>query len=393
MSRKHVGVVQRCPRNCPNKGKCRRHKWAFVLELPPGRDGKRHIEQQSGFETAKDAADAREEAKQRWNGTARETTADERRQTVGEFLENWYADRQAASELKVTTAKGYRSHMDLYLIPHLGHIKLRDLRGQDIDRMILKIKAGGARKPLSDATIQRVLATLRTAMSEAVTHGLIPVNPVSRSTRKPKKVRSEKVDPWTSEELAEFLAFIADDKTLANLTTVAALTGLRRGELAGLEWDAIDMEAGTITVKRTLVDLSAKGVLPDTPKSEASQRTVQFGSVVAEALRSQKLAHPFSRSVFVGATGEALRPNHISDAFQRAVERAGRDIGLRRCRLHDLRHYAATVALAAGVPLATVQYRLGHANSALTADLYGHLVKSADREAADRIEAALKAAR
>lgn len=366
------------------------------MELPRGRDGKRHIETKSGYLTAADAAAAREEARLQWRGRSGDTSTEERRQTVEEYLEAWYADRVQADELKATTARGYRSHIDHYLVPHLGHIRLRDLRGQDVDRMILKLKKSGAReRPLSNATIQRVLATLRKAMNEALTRGLIPVNPVARSTRKPSKVAKKKVDPWTADELSAFLAFIADDTALVNVVTVAALTGLRRGELVGLEWKSVDLtdDGGSLTVSRTLVDLGADGVRVDVPKSDASKRTLAFGSTVAAALRSQRVTHPFTKAVFPGPDGGDWRPNALSDAFERAVKRAGDEIGLRPCRLHDLRHYAATQALAAGVPLATVKYRLGHSQVSLTADLYGHLEAASDRAAADAVERLLREAR
>jgi integrase len=322
---------------------------------------------------------------------------EERRQTVEEYLEVWLAQRLEAKELKATTARGYRSHIDHYLVPHLGHIKLRELRGQDIDRMILKLKKSGAReRPLSETTIQRVLATLRKAMNEALMHGLIgPVNPVARSARKPKKITKKKVNPWTADELSRFLTFIGDDTALVNVVTVAALTGLRRGELVGLEWGSVDLteDGGSLTVSRTLVDLGADGVRVDVPKSDASKRTLAFGATVAAALKSQRLTHPFTKAVFPGPDSEDWRPNALSDAFERAVKRAGEKIGLRPCRLHDLRHYAATQALAAGVPLATVKYRLGHAQVSLTADLYGHLEAASDRAAADAVERLLQDAR
>lgn len=190
---------------------------------------------------------------------------------------------------------------------------------------------------------------------------------------------------WTSEQVRAFLDFAADHR-LGPLFTLAAMTGMRRGELLGLEWDDIDLAEGTATVKRARVSVVSSG----TPKS-GEGRLVDLDDRTAATLRAwrkrqreERLAAGSqwvdSASVFTDEFGRPLHPHAVFGYF----ERAARDSGLPLLNFHGLRHSHATVLLQAGVPVRVVAERLGHADPAMTLRVYQHVVPGMQRQAAAR---------
>ena len=180
---------------------------------------------------------------------------------------------------------------------------------------------------------------------------------------------------------------------LAALFEVATSTGARRGEICGLRWTDVDLQARTITIatQRVMVGWQAT---EDEPKSEMSKRVVALDEATAVALRAhrkQQLADRLawqdawteSGKVFVREDGEALHPAGVTLLFNRLAFGAG----LPPIRFHDLRHGAATYALAAGVDVKVVQERLGHSTSALTRDVYTSVLPEVARAAAETVAA------
>ena len=171
---------------------------------------------------------------------------------------------------------------------------------------------------------------------------------------------------------------------------VAAFYGLRRGEVLGLKWDAINFDACTITVKRTIVSTIVDGkqkiLKQDSTKTKASYRTLplvdSFKQYFLEVMKSQEenkrlcgdcYNYEFDGYIFVDPIGNILKPNYLSAQFPRYLERHG----LRKIRFHDLRHSCASLLLANGVPLKSIQEWLGHSDFSTTANVYSHLDYSA----------------
>lgn len=171
---------------------------------------------------------------------------------------------------------------------------------------------------------------------------------------------------------------------------VAAFYGLRRGEVLGLKWDAINFDACTITIKRTIVSTMVDGkrkiLKQDSTKTKASYRTLplvgRFRQYFLEVMKSQeenkKLCgncynYEYDGYIFVDPVGNILKPNYLSAQFPRFLERHG----LRKIRFHDLRHSCASLLLANGVPLKSIQEWLGHSDFSTTANVYSHLDYSA----------------
>jgi Site-specific recombinase XerD len=173
--------------------------------------------------------------------------------------------------------------------------------------------------------------------------------------------------------------------------------GVRHGELLGLQWPDVDFELGQLAVRRTLEESSGGLVLKE-PKTARGARTLALPQVTVEALREHRKAQfemrlrvgPGFNSaelVFPGATGEPRWPNNFLRVCRRVSEKAGLT-----CRIHDLRHTHATMLLRQGVHPKVVQERLGHANVGITLDIYSHVSPHMQSDAAEKIDAGMRAA-
>lgn len=180
----------------------------------------------------------------------------------------------------------------------------------------------------------------------------------------------------------------------APLYTTAVALGLRQGELLGLRWSDVDLDAGTLTIRRSLRvgdrDLAE-------PKTERAKRTLTLGASVVSVLRAHRTRQLEERLaagsrwhegefVFATRTGEAIDSRNVTKAFQRAL----RDAGLPRQRFHDLRHACATLLLEDGEELAVISRILGHSNLSTTADVYAHLTPAMLQRSADRMDGILR---
>lgn len=308
--------------------------------------------------------------------------------------------------LRPTTVRAYRSHTDEYLIPHLGRLRLQDLRPSHIDKLLAALD-NGKRKP---ATVRRIHATLRSALSTAVRRRLINFN-AAKDVDLPASQRPN-VKPWEPAELGQFLDTIGTHR-LGAMFEVVAGTGLRRGEAVGLRWDDVDLAGRVIVVRQQIVQESGRlknkqsaapcpyceaghmGVSFGKPKTASGEdRVIDLDEVTVGALLSHQLRQQAEREswgdayvdhglVFAREDGKPLRPDDVTKLFGALVDAAG----LRRIRLHDLRHGQASLMLAAGIDMAIVSKRLGHSTITITSDTYSHLLGGVGRDAADRAAA------
>lgn len=418
------GVFQRCNATCPPQGKvCKAHTWAYLIELPPGRQGSRRQWTKGGFTSAKAAAEARLDILAADHAGLLPTDG---KQTVEDWLTAWLDGKVGAGAIRETTEVAYRTHVDKYLIPHLGNIRLVDLRPQHVTKMLIDIriehderiaaaKEANAKfqteadainaerttigkrpikpkrvpvpRPFGPATAQRVRATLRSSLAAAVKQGDVPRNvaalaDVAKGTRPRVKV-------WEPGQLGEFLdAIAADNERLYPMLHLAAFAGLRRGELCGLRWQDVDLEARTvdITWQRTA---ARHKVVESRPKTEESESMVDIDAGTADVLntwRKQQIAERLAWGpawqdtglVFTRENGSGEHPDFVTYKFEKLVERHN----MPRISLHKLRHLAASLQLAAGVDIAIVSKRLRHSSIKITNDTYGHMIGTIGRQAA-----------
>jgi integrase len=324
--------------------------------------------------------------------------------TMRRWLEQWLAAIQG--QVRPSTMRGYREHVRNYLIPLLGRVRLASLRAAQVQAAFRIIASGRTRsgRLIASSTLERIRATLRSALSEAIRQGLIDTNPALKvRLSKPSRVRPvvwtstreiawretgirPAVAVWTRQHLATFLASVKHDP-LFTLWWLVALTGLRRGEVAALRWTDIDLDAATLTVHEQIVVVDGQDLLGP-PKSASSRRTIALDKVTVGLLRAlwrrhRTLLTATGRNrdgyVFVDDRGRRLRPDYLTRRLRTLIT----ECGLPPVRLHDLRHGAASLALAAGVDLKVVQEMLGHSSIITTADVYTSVLAEAAYAAAE----------
>ena len=244
---------------------------------------------------------------------------------------------------------------------------------------------------LSSSTVQRYHSLICKILNDAVHWQLIPYNPCTRISA-PKAATPE-------------ITYLDDDQAkallrlLRNLPShyrrsyaLELLTGLRRGELLGLEWSDIDFEQKTIRVRRTSQYLPGRGIYTDTTKNQSSQRVVMISTQIIHLLQEQYHWQQLQQSilkddwnptdrVITMPDGSPMRPDHFSSYFKKIIK----DSGLPDIHLHSLRHTYATLCIAKGEALTAVAAQLGHASVATTTKIYAHAIKSAQIAATNTI--------
>ena len=366
--------------------------WAYRIDLGPGitPDGRfqhRRQRYRSGFPTKREAEAALAAVIVAGSSGERIEAS---RMTVGLFLREWLDGKVS---LRPSTRASYERYLDRYFIPHIGQIQLRQLRARDIELMYAQIRQGSGRgvkrrSAVSPATVARVHATLKGALNLAVRRKQLPYNPALGVEL--ETARRPPIAPYELEELGRFLDE-AGRHPLGVLFEVMALTGLRRGEAVGLRWQDVDLTRAQITVRQQVVVV--EGVLlvgpPKTHSGEHRRVDLDRGTVrlltphqarQLEQLADVGMTAPADDRVFTGPLGRGISPEHVTRQFKVIAKRAGLPVK----RLHDLRHGAASLQLAAGVDIAVVSKRLGHSTITLTTDTYSHLLRGVGADAAER---------
>jgi integrase len=314
--------------------------------------------------------------------------------TVGDLLRQWL--ELAKPELSPTTARGYDWIIRTYILPTLGSTRLSKLKPSQLDRFYAKLRERGGQdgKPLSAATVRQVHAILRRALHQGVRWEWIATNPAAHAS--PPRVRNHQLDPPDPDGVIRLIeAATADDPDFGCYLLLAATTGARRGELCALTWRDVDLGGRTLRIARNVVEAEHSRLVDKDTKTHAS-RLIALDAVTTEIVAAHRtrcagraaacgvIPHPTSYVFSRDPDGaRPWVPNDVTKAFIRLRKRVGLDM----VRLHDLRHFAATRLLVAGVPVRTVSGRLGHANAATTLGVYAHFVEQSDRDAAEKLSA------
>jgi integrase len=298
------------------------------------------------------------------------------------------------STIRPTTFASYETHVLRHIIPRIGSLQLQQLSGVQINllyaRLLSEPDIHG--RLLSPATVRRVHATLHRALKDAVRWSKLLRNPVDSADPPRAQGFDREMKVWTAAQLRTFLAAERESE-LYPLWLTLGTTGMRRGEALGLSWEDIDLEAGRLSIKKTLIMNGYKTML-STPKTKKGRRLIVLDPATVSALRKlrteqmkvhlrQGLSWRESQPVFVTEAGHPYHPERVSKLFAQAAKQAG----LPRIRLHDLRHTYATLALGAGVHPKVISERLGHASIAITLDCYSHCLPTISEEAAARVAA------
>jgi integrase len=372
--------------------------WGFSHDL--GVDpasGKRRKKKKYGFRTRREAEKAlRDSLIALDSGTYVEAS----KQTVATFLEEWLESRRP--QLKDATIASYEDKVRLYLLPHIGEMRLQALDAGTIKALYAKLLdsggVGGAQ--LSHRSVAYVHTILNAALKDALAWGRIVRNPaaVVSAPRASASGERRQHPAWSANQLRNFLdcARNADDGYYP-LWHLVATTGLRRGEALGLRWSDIDLTEGRLSVVQTLGCVRHEPRI-STPKTHRSTRPVALDAETVAVLsrrRKQQLEHKMLMGegwqnsgdlVFTHQDGRLMHPERVSREFKRRQAQYGIDPQL---NLHGLRHTWATLAMIAGVPPRVVQERMGHSDISTTLNIYSHVTPTMHEEAAETVAAAI----
>ncbi len=365
--------------------------WYLRVELSRSASGKRRQRRETVSGTKADAY-------RRLRDLLREIEtggyADGGRTMLADVAKRWMAATQ--HRVGARTYASYDAHVRLYIVPTLGTIRAEALRPAHIEDALATWATGKRHDreggKIAPRTVAHVFNTLKTMCRWALKMGVVARNPVD-AVASPKAERTE-MRALDAAGVSELVA-AARGTDLECPIVVAIGTGLRRGELLGLRWSDIDLDAARLAVRRSVE--TVKGITrTKPPKTARSSRTIAVPAFVVEALRRYRaqqlerrillgLGRDEEATVFTRGDEAAWEPGAFSLAFARFVKRAK----LRHVRFHDLRHSFGTLALQSGVDLKTVSNALGHSAISTTANTYLHAVESLERGAAARIDAML----
>ena len=323
-----------------------------------------------------------------------------------EFTEIWKRD-YGSKELAPSTYKRYCRMLETRLLPYFGHFYINKIKPTDImkfydllekDTQLVRKKGNNGsktKKPLSGKTILEHHRLLRAMLHKAVYWQLIVANPAERV--QPPKARKPKRRSYDDEQtkiLLENLEQLSIEYTKYKVAIILTVfTGVRLGELMGLEWQDVDFKNGIISINRSSQYLADMGVFTKVPKTESSIREIAIPEFIISLLEEYKLWYEEQKSIyselwtnsdrlFVQADGKPMHPSTISKWFVKYVGQ----IGLPVINFHGLRHTNASLLVAQNIDIAVISARLGHAQISTTLDFYVHPLLSHNRKAGYALE-------
>ena len=369
------------------RGSVRRADSAWGYRIDAGLDpssGKRRQLSKQGFRNKRDAETALNAV---LKGLEDGSTPRRSTTTLGDFLDDWLEVQR--QRIRPTTWHGYEMAVER-IKRHLGKAKLQALSPLQIEKFYSMLldsgrSGGGA---LAAKTVRNTHVVLRKALADAERLELVHRN-AAGTAKAPSAQRPEHIT-WSTDELKEFLSSIQGDRLYAAFVLLAT-TGMRRGEVLGLRWGDLDFDAGQLAVAQTITTAGFGQIVSGPPKTPRSRRHVFLDDATLAILREHRQRQREDRLaagpawdadndlVFRDELGGVIHPDWFSNEFWRLLRKAG----IKRIRLHDLRHTYATLALKAGMHPKIVSERLGHATVGVTLDLYSHVTPSIARDAAD----------
>mgnify|MGYP001076854334 FL=1 len=323
-----------------------------------------------------------------------------------EFTEIWKRD-YGSKELAPSTYKRYCRMLETRLLPYFGHFYVNKIKPTDImqfydllskDTQLVRKKDNDGNKtlkPLSGKTILEHHRLLRAMLHKAVYWQVIVSNPAERvQPPKAKKPKRKYYDDDQCKILLENLEQL-DEEQIKYKTAIilTVFTGVRLGELMGLEWNDIDFRNGIVSINRSSQYLADTGVFTKVPKTESSIREVAIPDFVISLLEEYKLWYEEQKSLygelwidsnrlFVQADGKPMHPSTISKWFVKFIGQ----IGLPVINFHGLRHTNATLLIAQNIDVAVVAARLGHAQITTTFNFYVHPIIAHNKKAGFALE-------
>ncbi len=329
------------------------------------------------------------DAKIKWAEASGEPLAlsqpDQKMPTVKAYLEDWL-ETYAKIHCKPSTYRGYARAIGKHLIPAFGQCLLHQLKREEVKRLIARLSKEG----MSKGTIQNCLVPLKAAYNVAIEDGLVTFNPASRLGRllKGSGDKRQHLQPLTTGEVVTLLKTAKDDYPhLFPVLLCAARTGLRMGELIGLQWGDIDFNGGFLEVRRAVV------MRKETTTKSHKIRRVDMSRQLQEELRRLKEIRQLEAMnsgtemalwVFLSPEGQRWDDRNLRRTWYRCLEKAE----IRTVRFHDLRHSFVSLLINQGAHPKYIQEQAGHSSIQVTMDTYGHLFPSQNREWVNKLDEA-----
>lgn len=362
--------------------------WQVLVDRRDPVTGERNRTTVGTFRTKKEAEREERQALERID---RGTFVDPSKVTVTDVVESWLA-------MKKHTVSGnsfyeYESCFKLHVKPKLGHVLAQRLTHDVVQRQVTMWSDEG----MGASLIRRCVSVLRQSMAMARKSRVIESNPIDDIER-PSDKRKKDLVAWTPAQIAAFLDEAKEDLFFP-LWHILALEGCRRSEALGLRWRDVDLESGRASITQTIVpDAMNKGAakVQSRTKTDAGSRTIMLTPTTIEAIKTKRLAVEQRLSaegaewsddalIVTTSVGTGVNPSAVKRRLNNLIQAAG----LPTITTHDLRHIAATRMVTAGVPIAIVSHKLGHASISITMDLYSHLVPTDQTQAVTAMETLL----
>jgi integrase len=369
-----------------------RTSWYVVLDLGIDNGGRRRQKWHGSFRTRKDAEVARARLA---NDLHRGAYITPDRRTLSEWaIDSWLP--MMATRIKPSTLHSYRRNLEIHVLPPLGRKPLQQITPMMLNTLYANLASPAPeRDQLSSKTISYIHTIIHKALADATDADLLGRNPADRAKPPRPNHHPSGVQSWDADELATFLR-ATEATRLSAIWRLVAMTGMRRGEVLGLRWTDVDLDTARLSVRHAIVAVGYK-MIESTPKSH-SARVVDLDYDTVAALRRHHERQDDERAewgadyenhglVVAKQNGTPIHPHTFSQSFERIVA----SIGLRRIRLHDLRHTHASLALKAGVPVKVISERLGHESPAFTLKQYAHVIPGMQAEAAAQVAALVEA--
>lgn len=322
-----------------------------------------------------------------------------------DFVKNEWLPKHAQKHLSKTTLDTHLRLLELRILPAFQHFRLDQIKQIHIIDFLHNLSEDGMNAKggkLSPATIFYHYRILNNIFNFAVECQLLKKSPLE-GVKKPK-VTEKEIEVYTEEEAYHLLECLENEESLSwkVLIKLAITTGLRRSELLGLEWEHVNLDAGTIAVRQGLTYTKGDGYIVGPLKTRGSNRTVSIPDSLVRDLRKLKLRKQEERMaagelwyqlngkehffLFSDYRGKPFNPTSVKNWWQRFIKRHS----LKYINFHALRHTSATLLINQGVHAKVIAERLGHSDIKTTMNTYGHVLQKADREAANKFDELLK---
>jgi integrase len=318
-------------------------------------------------------------------------------------IEGYFRAWLDQADLAPKTLERYRQLADQQIVPHLGTTTLQKLRPIQVQNWHFTLLSRGGKngKPLSPRTVGHAHRVLHRALARACSCEIVSRNVAA--IIKPPKVEASEIEILAPGQITDVLQklernnFASRSHRSLPLIVVALATGMRRGELLGLQWGDLDLDGASLKVERSVEETKA-GLRLKTPKTKNGRRTISLPASALEALkahrasqREERLALRLGREtaatpVFGTPDGRLYSPDNLSRDWRRLVK----SHGLPQVMFHALRHTHASALIASGLDVVTISRRLGHSSPNVTLTVYAHLFQKTDLTAASAIEATLR---